>query len=149
MLAYNPDAARAYFAVETRKALEAIEEAASGVALRSVARVLKLFAEGLSGHPVTIRPLDESKGDGSTIALPARMRRYPSKEDNLRMYKVLTAHEAAWDERWSASDMVIEGDDVLQREQQRYPNGEYRQLIARNHDVARQVEISLNEQFWK
>jgi len=94
VLAYNPDAARAYFAVETRKALEAIEEAASGVALRSVARVLKLFAEGLSGHPVTIRPLDESKGDGSTIALPARMRRYPSKEDNLRMYKVLTAHEA-------------------------------------------------------
>src|SRR5216117_116053 len=75
VLAYNPDAARAYFAVETRKALEAIEEAASGVALRSVARVLKLFAEGLSGHPVTIRPLDESKGDGSTIALPARMRR--------------------------------------------------------------------------
>src|SRR5437870_3854725 len=94
VLAYNPDAARAYFAVETRKALEAIEEAASGVALRSVARVLKLFAEGLSGHPVTIRPLDESKGDGSTIALPARMRRYPSNEDNLRMYKVLTAHEA-------------------------------------------------------
>src|SRR5213594_2457830 len=94
VLAYNPDAARAYFAVETRKALEAIEEAASGVALRSMARVLKLFAEGLSGHAVTIRPLDESKGDGSTIALPARMRRYPSKEDNLRMYKVLTAHEA-------------------------------------------------------
>src|SRR5437867_9954183 len=94
VLAYNPDAARAYFAVETRKALEAIEEAANGVALRSVARVLKLFAEGLSGHPVTIRPLDESKGDGSTIALPARMRRYPTKEDNLRMYKVLTAHEA-------------------------------------------------------
>src|SRR5437867_956510 len=84
VLAYNPDAARAYFAVETRKALEAIEEAASGVALRSVARVLKLFAEGLSGHPVTIRPLDESKGDGSTIALPARMRRYPSKEDKDR-----------------------------------------------------------------
>src|SRR5438445_2122790 len=45
VLAYNPDAARAYFAVETRKALEAIEEAASGVALRSVARVLKLFGK--------------------------------------------------------------------------------------------------------
>ncbi|HZC67242.1 MAG TPA: VWA domain-containing protein, partial [Nitrospirales bacterium] len=94
VLAYNPDAARAYFAVETRKALEAIEEAASGVALRSVARMLKLFAEGLSGRPVTIRPLGEGGGDGSTIALPARMRRYPTKEDNLRMYKVLTAHEA-------------------------------------------------------
>src|SRR2546426_4407844 len=102
VLAYNPDAARAYFAVETRKALEAIEEAASGVALRSVGRVLKLFAEGLSGHPVTIRPLEEGEApirskasaDGSTIFLPARMRRYPTKEDNLRVYKLLTAHEA-------------------------------------------------------
>ncbi len=94
VLAYNPEAARAYFAVETRKALEAIEEAASGVALRSVARVLKLFAEALSGRPVTIRPLGEGGGDWSTIALPARMRRYPTKEDNLRVYKVLTAHEA-------------------------------------------------------
>src|SRR5439155_23517323 len=98
VLAYNPDAARAYFAVETRKALDAIEEAASGVGLRSVARVLKLFAEGLSGHPVTIHPLEEGEApippkasaDGSTIFLPARMRRYPTKEDNLRVYKVLT-----------------------------------------------------------
>jgi len=102
VLAYNPEAARAYFAVETRKALDAIEEAASGVALRSVARVLKLFAEGLSGHPVTIHPLEEGEApippkasaDGSTIFLPVRMRRYPTKEDNLRVYKVLTAHEA-------------------------------------------------------
>src|SRR3989441_3324577 len=94
VLAYNPEAARAYFAAETRKALDAIDEAASGVALRSVARVLKLFAEGLSGHPVAIRPLAESRGDRSTIALPAWMRRYPTKEDNLRVYKLLTAHEA-------------------------------------------------------
>lgn len=105
VLAYNPEAARAYFAIETRKALAAIEEAASGIALRSVARMLKLFAEGLSGQPVTIRPLDEGGGegaapqnrassDGATIFLPARMRRYPLKEDNLRFYKVLTAHEA-------------------------------------------------------
>lgn len=105
VLAYNPEAARAYFAIETRKALEALEEAASGVALRSVARMLKLFAEGLSGEPVTIRPLNASGGveaapqvrasaDGATIFLPARIRRYPSKEDNLRLYKVLTAHEA-------------------------------------------------------
>jgi len=108
-LAYNPDAARAYFAAETRTALAAIEEAASGVALRSVARMLKLFAEGLSGQPVTIRPRDgggtvplpsqfttasRASSDGATIVLPARMRRYPSPEENLRFYKVLTAHEA-------------------------------------------------------
>ncbi|TAL10002.1 MAG: VWA domain-containing protein [Nitrospirae bacterium] len=105
VLGFNPEAARAYFASETRKALEALEEVASCVALRSVARMLKLFAEGLSGRPVTIRPLDEGAGggaaprarassDGATIFLPSRMRRYPLKDDNLRFYKVLTAHEA-------------------------------------------------------
>lgn len=104
ILGFNPEAARAYFAIETRKALEALEEAASGVALRSVARMLKLFAEGLSGQPVTIRPFDEGGGgaapqarassDDAMIFLPARIRRYPSKEDNLRLYKVRTAHEA-------------------------------------------------------
>ena len=104
ILGFNPEAARAYFAVETRKALEALEEAASGVALRSVARMLKLFAEGLSGQPVTIRSREDGGGDtvspartsshDATIFLPARLRRYPSKEDNLRLYKVRTAHEA-------------------------------------------------------
>ena len=64
ILGFNPEAARAYFAIETRKALEALEEAASGVALRSVARMLKLFAEALSGQPVTIRPLEEG-GEGA------------------------------------------------------------------------------------
>jgi hypothetical protein len=106
VLSYNREAARAYFAVETRKALEAIEEAVSGVALRSVARVLKLFAEGLSGHPVTIRARGVEDGAGhegasiprqaerGTIRLPARMSMYRSREENLRVYKVLTAQEA-------------------------------------------------------
>ncbi len=106
VLAYNHEAARAYFAVETRKALEAIEQAMSGVTLRSVARLLKLFAEGLSGHPVTIRALDEEGGGAGaspsrahsvrwgTIYLPPRMGLYPTREENLRLYKVLTAQEA-------------------------------------------------------
>lgn len=95
VLSYNPEAARAYFAVETRKALEAIERAMSGMALRSVARLLKLFAEGLSGHSVTIHALDEKgRGERGAIYLPARMGTCPTREENLRLYKVLTAHEA-------------------------------------------------------
>ncbi len=103
VLAYSPEAARAYFAVETRQALEAIERATSSVSLQSVARLLKLFAEGLSGRSVTIRPREENDGGESpaqalasahTIRLPARMGRCPTREENLRVYKVLTAHEA-------------------------------------------------------
>ena len=105
VLAYNHEAARAYFAVETRKALAAIEQSMSGVALRGVTRYLKLFAEGLSGHAVTIRAVDDDGvGSGAspsraqskkgTIYLPARIGLYPTREENLRLYKVLTAHEA-------------------------------------------------------
>lgn len=128
-LAYTPDAARAYFAAETRTALAAIEEAASGVSLRSVARILKLFAEGLSGQSVTVRPLDESgaappqplaSSDGATIFLPARMRRSPSKDDNLRFYKVLTAHEAGHVEYGTYALPMARLDDLVSQASLRY-----------------------------
>ena len=102
VLDYSPEAARAYFATETRKALEAVEQAASGVALRDVSRVLKLFAEGLSGKTLTILSQGQEKSEASSsqissegvIVLPARVRQYATREDNLRLYKLMTAHEA-------------------------------------------------------
>ena len=47
--AYSPDGARAYFSVESRKALASVEEALSGVPFRQVARRVKLFVQGLCG----------------------------------------------------------------------------------------------------
>ncbi len=100
VLDLNPEAARAYFATETRKAMEALERAASGVALKDVVRVLKFFAEGLSGKPLTIRQHDGEVSSSQTtsgegiIGLPIRMQRYPGRSDNLRMYKLMTAHQA-------------------------------------------------------
>ncbi len=105
-LAYSVEGGRAYFALETIKALASAEQAMSGVPLRSVARSLKLFAEALCGTDVTIRALPESGGtdkepiraavgdDGRSIALPVILRRYPSWEENIRLYHVMTAHEA-------------------------------------------------------
>ncbi|TKB81963.1 MAG: hypothetical protein E8D45_01295, partial [Nitrospira sp.] len=49
VLAYSVEGARAYFAMETRKALASLEQALNGVALRQVARHLKLFAQALCG----------------------------------------------------------------------------------------------------
>ncbi|MDH5252985.1 MAG: hypothetical protein OEW25_06640, partial [Nitrospira sp.] len=45
VLAYSREGARAYFAVESEKALASVEEAMSGVPLRSVARRIKLFVQ--------------------------------------------------------------------------------------------------------
>ncbi|MBI4400825.1 MAG: VWA domain-containing protein [Nitrospirae bacterium] len=112
VLAYSVEGARAYFALETKKALASVEQAMSGVPLRQIARSLKLFAQGLCGTDVTIRALPDPpepdaagktgkesvratvSPDGRTIALPAILRRYPSREQNVRLYTVMTAHEA-------------------------------------------------------
>jgi len=104
VLAYSPEGARAYFAVESHKALAAVEEAVSGVPLRQVARKLKLFVEGLCGTDVTIAALPDSlttaspratiSADGRTISLPAVLRRYPTAAENERLYLVMAAHEA-------------------------------------------------------
>ncbi len=106
VLAYSVEGGRAYFGLETVKALASAEQAISGVPLRSVARSLKLFAKALCGTDVTIRALAESSGtdrepvratvgdDGRSIALPAILRRCAAQEENIRLYHVMTAHEA-------------------------------------------------------
>ncbi len=105
-LDYSVEGGRAYFALETIKALASAEQAMNGVPLRSVARSLKLFAKALCGTDVTIRALPESGGagqepiratveaDGRSIALPAIQRRCATQEENIRLYHVMTAHEA-------------------------------------------------------
>ncbi|HEY6084014.1 MAG TPA: hypothetical protein VIU63_01380, partial [Nitrospira sp.] len=104
VLAYSPEGARAYFAVESHRALTSVEQALSGVSLRQVARSVKLFVEGLCGTDVSIAALPDSfaavtpramvSGDGRTILLPALLRRYQTAEENQRLYLLMAAHEA-------------------------------------------------------
>lgn len=104
ILAYSAEGARAYFSLETAKALASVEEALHGVTLRQAARTIKLFVEGLCGSDVSIQaaeglePGPEVRAtvgrDGRTIALPAVLRRYESRDENMRWYLVMAAHEA-------------------------------------------------------
>jgi len=105
VLAYSVEGARAYFALESQKALLSVEAALSGVPLRQVARTVKLFVQGLCGTDLTIQALPNSLNqetsaratvsqDGRTISLPALLRRYPTAEENTRLYLVMAAHEA-------------------------------------------------------
>jgi nitric oxide reductase NorD protein len=104
VLSYSPEGARAYFATESQKALLSVEEAISGVPLRRVARRIKLFVEALCGSEVSIEAGIDSVGDpttramvdadGNTITLPALLRRYPTAEQNERLYLIMAAHEA-------------------------------------------------------
>lgn len=104
VLAYSPEGARAYFAMESQKALSSVETALSGVPLRRVARTVKLFVEGLCGTDVSIAALPDAlpsptaratvSADGRTISLPALVRRYATVEQNERLYLAMAAHEA-------------------------------------------------------
>ncbi len=106
VLEFSADGARAYFALETKKALASVEQAMSGVPLRQIARSLKLFAQGLCGTDVAIQALPETpepgkeppratvSADGRAIFLPPLLRRYPTREENIRLYTVMAAHEA-------------------------------------------------------
>jgi hypothetical protein len=105
VLAYSAEGARAYFALESQKALTSVETALSGVPLRQVARTVKLFVQGLCGTDLTIQALPDSLSqetfvramvsqDGRVISLPSLLRRYPTAEENTRLYLVMAAHEA-------------------------------------------------------
>jgi len=105
VLAYSVEGARAYFALESQKALTSVEAALSGVPLRQVARTVKLFVQGLCGTELTIQALPDSLSqetttratvsrDGCIISLPAVLRRYPTADENMRLYLVMAAHEA-------------------------------------------------------
>ena len=105
VLTYSVEGARAYFSLESQKALTSVEAALSGVPLRQVARTLKLFVQGLCGTELAIQALPDSLSqetsaratvsqDGRIISLPALLRRYPTAEENTRLYLVMAAHEA-------------------------------------------------------
>lgn len=101
ILDYSADGARAYFALETSKALSAIEQATNNVPLRQVARSLKLLGHMICGQPVQVesladsthRPRLEMKAEGPTVYLPSIMNRFSVKDQNVRSYTVTLAHE--------------------------------------------------------
>jgi Mg-chelatase subunit ChlD len=130
VLAYSPEGARAYFAVASQKALSSVEQALSGVPLRQVARKIKLFVQGLCGTDVSITALPGSLAaatpratvspDGRTMALPAVLRRYPTAEENERLYLVMAAHEAGHVEFGTYRLTVESVGDVIDAVRRRY-----------------------------
>lgn len=101
VLAYSPEGARAFFALETSKALRAVEQSMNGVPLRSVARSLTLFAHMIGGQSVRIESLADAtrpprldvRAEGPVVSLPSVMNRFSLKEENVRCYSVMVARE--------------------------------------------------------
>jgi hypothetical protein len=91
--------AQAYYALESKSSQESLRGAQHGVSLESIAHLLRLYVEALTGREMVIVPLgaipEESRiNDGHAIQLPAMVAEFGSREDDFRLYKVLAAHAA-------------------------------------------------------
>lgn len=154
VLAYSVEGGRAYFALETRKALTSVEQAMSGVPLRQVARSLKLFVQALCGADVAIRSLPETpeagkeppratvSADGRTILLPPLLRRYPTREENERLYTVMAAHEAGHLEFGTYDLSMASLGDLIADVRQRYVRDVRERRDAREKQVAPIAQVS-------
>jgi hypothetical protein len=98
VLERNREVGRGYFRLGSKYSLEVLEELQEGLALKDVARVLKLFATALSGQEIAIRASDETQGidpyGAEHIVLPPEMRVFDDEARNFLAYKVATAHGA-------------------------------------------------------
>jgi nitric oxide reductase NorD protein len=91
--------AQAYYALESKSSQDSLRGANDGVSLESIAHLLRLYVEALTGREMLIAPIgaipDESRiNDGQTIYLPAVVAEFGSNDDDFRLYKALAAHAA-------------------------------------------------------
>lgn len=94
----NKEVGRGYFRLGSKYSLEVLEELREGLALKSIARVLKLYATALSGRDVAIRSTEDNNSlevyTVDHIVLPPDMRVFDEERQNFAAYKVATAQGA-------------------------------------------------------
>lgn len=96
----NPEAGRAYFALESRTALRVLREGSAAVHLEEVQAVLRSYARMLAAEALALRGadgaslrpfLDRESLERASIALPEKVDIFDSWEDNFSVLKLATA----------------------------------------------------------
>ena len=97
----NPQAGEAFFALKSRTSLLALHGASPAAVLTDIQGILVKFLHMLSGTASALAeanglslppPLAEEKGE--LVPLPSSIEMFPTYEENFRLYRVLTAHQA-------------------------------------------------------
>jgi Nitric oxide reductase activation protein len=160
VLEYNLEAGRAYFAMETEKALGALSHALSGVPLRQIARRIKLFAQALCGRDLRIHDVPDSlesgqpmnratvSGDGRSIGLPSIIRRYPTFNENVRLYMVMAAHEVGHLEFGTFDLPIARLQDLVEDLGQRYGRPALKEPKTLGDVFARYPQPGLIRDLW-
>jgi len=93
----STEAGQAYFALESRTSIQVLHASSTAATLQDVQGSLRKYVQMLSGEPVSIRstdfaqlrsPLEEFPLENE-ICLPLRIDRFPTHEDNARLYQLL------------------------------------------------------------
>jgi hypothetical protein len=104
----NREAGLAYFALESQACQLQLAALGRVVYLQNAQGVLRLYASALAGQSLSVRPRAElppafqsrlrrfPTTDGETIYLPASADRFADRQDNFRLYLVMTAHQAGY-----------------------------------------------------
>jgi hypothetical protein len=104
----NPDAAVAYFRLESAASLSALEHLRRSVHIAEVGRTLKLYCTAAGGRAVGVKSTAEAPGklvrhghhlpltDGETVYLPECLNTHSSRRGNFDEYKILAAHQAGY-----------------------------------------------------
>jgi len=71
---------------------------ARSVNLDEVGPVLELFLQALSGRKLKLEANEQAYTNTTTVYLPQKLTRLPTRADNLRLYKVTAAH--LWAQTW-------------------------------------------------
>jgi len=125
VLERNKEVGRGYFRLGSKYSLQVLEELKEGLALKSVARMLKLYATALSGHEVAIRGTNELQAvdayGADHIILPPEMRFFEDDAGNFTAYKVATAHGAGRIEFGTYEFSLDDIPDTVTALQARYP----------------------------
>ena len=128
VLERNKEVGRGYFRLGSKYSLQVLEELKEGLALKSVARVLKLYATALSGHEVAIRGTNELQAvdayGADHIILPPEMRFFEDDEGNFTAYKVATAHGAGRIEFGTYEFSLADIPETVERLRVRYAAGD-------------------------
>lgn len=100
--AATPDAAGAYFALESRTSVNLLHRGSVAAALDQSQGLLRKYIQMLTAAPAGIRAMDrtclrpdiEEFPEEREVALPSRIEWLPSHEENLRLYRLIAAHLA-------------------------------------------------------
>ena len=150
----NPAAGIGFFKLESARGEAVIQELSATVSLEEVAPILQMYARGLTGGDMQLKPApeltqrtigwaveDRASTDGTNIFLPSEVALFPDKPDNFGWFKVLCTHQTGHLE-FHSFDFAFERDGAV------FPTMRLRMETQRGPGDARVAVLSDFERFF-